>query len=141
LRRDPRERRRAVPEIEVFLLDDPEKGPYIQTEPSLAGVHSGDDVTWHFHSLLGPTVNWVEIEFTTPNSDFFESRHNPPEARCWAKLNGGHGLMYGTAPQLGGVPTTANAKYWVRAYTAEPVVAGSLKPFVFTDPNIIVCDP
>src|SRR5262252_3891419 len=101
----------AVPDIEVFILNDPVKGNYIQTEPELTGAHSGDDVTWHFHSLLDPKIaTWVEVEFdtkATPSAVFFPGRSSPPVARCWTQIKGGHCMLYGTAPGLG-APSAAN---------------------------------
>jgi len=135
-----------VNEIEVFILNDPAKGNFIRTEPDLAGVHSGDNVIWHFHSLLGPKATWVEVEFdiaANPDAKFFPGRSSPPVARCYTQLTGGHGQLHGTAPGLTGAPAAASAKYSIRAYKdgEEPVPGSSYTPLVYVDPNIIVCDP
>jgi hypothetical protein len=133
-----------VHEIEVFLLKDkPKSKPYIRVEPNLIGVHSGDTVFWHLHSLI-PGVKWVEIEFKSKPAkatQFFESREEDEYTpRRYTELHWGHGHMLGTAPELG-KQGTARAKYFVRGYKRKPNPAKPQAPFVELDPDIIICDP
>ena len=132
-------------EIDVFLLKDSSGKASIKVEPELIGVHSGDTVFWHFHSLLGDDAKWVEIEIAPGDdrvaSPFFECRGDSPEARCWTELKWGHGHLVATAPDLAPRPGIRNNKYFVRAYNSEPTVYDPASASVTEDPNIIVCDP
>lgn len=130
-------------EIEVFLLKDkPKSRPYIKVHPDLTGVHSGDTVFWHLHSLI-PGVEWVEIQFTSKTpaaTKFFEGREDKYTPRRYTKLHWGHGHLLGTAPELG-KEGTARAKYFVRGYAEKPVPSNPNAAIVKLDPDIIICDP
>lgn len=131
-------------EIDVFLIRDSASVPKIQVEPALAGVHSGDSVMWHFHSLLGDDVNWVEIDFAEGKdghrAKFFDARGHVQDGRRYAELHKGHGHIMGTAPELPGGAGTRGDKYFVRGYREKPEDAEAV-PYCWLDPDIITCDP
>jgi hypothetical protein len=134
----------AVQEISVYITLDQYGQTEIQVDQPWAGVHSGSPILWDFH-CVDTRANWAEIEFQ-PGSNFFKGRGNAHATRRYTQLNGGHGEILGTAPELlpaNGQPKSANAKYWVRVFSDlptnyPPAQATQLKEL---DPNIIVCDP
>jgi hypothetical protein len=140
-----RRKEQAVQEIDVFLLKDASGGAKIQTEPAMAGVHSGDSVLWHFHSLLGNDVNWVEIDFAQGDdghkAKFFDARGHVYDSRRFTELKNGHGHIMGTAPELPGGAGTRGDKYFVRGYKAMPNPYDPGLASCVQDPDIITCDP
>jgi len=134
----------AVQEISVYITLDPYGQTEIQVDQPWAGVHSGSPVMWDFHSVV-PGANWAEIEFQ-PGSNFFKGRGGAHSNTRYTQLNGGHGEILGTAPELRGPnaqPTSANAKYWIRVFSDAPdhYPPAAKTQMKELDPNIIVCDP
>jgi len=134
----------AVQEISVYITLDQYGQTEITVDQPWAGVHSGSPVMWDFH-CVDPRVQWAQIEFQA-GSNFFKGRGNSHGTTRYTQLNGGHGEILGTAPELppqNGQPKSANAKYWVRVFSDNtnnypPAAATELQHL---DPNIIVCDP
>ena len=132
-----------VQEVNVFITEPDKSGdpPKLRLDQPIFGIHSGDNVLWHFHSVV-KKVRWVELEFA--RAKFFESRgSSDPSPSCYTDLKNGHGHLLGTAPQLG-APKSKKEKYSIRGYGSKPDPVKPKpkpEPVFVEDPDVIICDP
>ncbi len=123
-------------EINVFF----KPGGVVEVDRPLAGIHSGADIIWQFHSV-DASVRWAAVEFTDPGATYFANRGGGRVARRYTAVDHGHGSIPGTAPELVPSPDSRLDKYWVKGYGGTAPPAASAVAVSELDPEIIVCDP
>lgn len=135
-------------EIEIYVGKDddgkgldpsnPKSAIFVQSSP--AAMHTGDEVIWHIHSIDGKADS-IEIEFkpeTDHPTDFFESRGGNRSRKITVPIHGGHGHVFGSAPEVKKHGTFLN-KYTVTAFAPKgnPALGDDYR----LDPTIVTCEP